>query len=76
MPIKWKPAEVRMLHKYCDHPGCELEMTRNQSREVLDKYNFPIQYEYRCTAGHVSSEDKLYPRWDVVSVARKKTVEV
>jgi len=75
MPIKWKPAEVRMLHKYCDHPGCTLEMDRNQSGEVRDKYSFPIQYEYRCTAGHVGSEDRLYPRWVVVPVEKKKPVE-
>ena len=69
MTIKWRPAHVVMLHKFCDVKGCGLEMQEQEDQRPPINFssNKPYIYQYRCPNGHVDSDKSLFPRWSVRS---------
>lgn len=75
MAIRWRPAEVVMLHKFCDVKGCDLEMEEQAHLrpplEIGTNYE-NYRYQYRCPNGHVATDRRIYPRWEVRPVKKPK----
>lgn len=61
--IRAEPARVVILRKMCDL--CNLEMTRNKNAEKEYEWGVEQIYEYRCKNGHVDSDKRSYPTWEV-----------
>lgn len=63
MSIKEFPGKVVILRKMCDI--CKLEMQRNKNAEKPGKWGLVDVFEFRCKNGHVDTDTKSYPTWEV-----------